>query len=197
MQNMLVSQKTNLREYIDKIESLEEEMKKVEKLFTESQQTLDKTTQRLNRTTQERDETKELVAKHLETEEELFGQANNLLQTVEETVTHTKSLHSSLQRNKQVQISNIESSNTFKKNAQEELSSISKNLSAGSKLHGTFKENIKEEIGKFYILFFFSSILIKQGIFCLIFSFEYQRQCPFLKTWKKLLIYKCLNAKNV
>lgn len=159
MQTQLASQKTNLREYIDKIQSLQDEMKKVEELFSGTQEKLERTTYELNWTKQHRDETQELVSKHKEVEEELFGQANELLDTVNETVSDTSYLHSSLNRNKQLHSRNYECINTFKDNAKTRFSKLTNHLQDREEIQKTYHKRINKELGKT----FFNNPNIIQG----------------------------------
>lgn len=147
MQNQLSAQKTNLQEYIDKIKSLEEEMKKTEDLFSQSQQQLEKTTKNLNWTIQDRDETKEIVKKQVEAEDVLYTQASTLLGTVEETVTDTGYLHTSLNRKKDLHAQNIQSSQSFKFNTQQKLSSLNQMFIERSTLQSEFTENVNKRLG--------------------------------------------------
>ncbi|XP_057307316.1 kinesin-like protein KIF11-B isoform X2 [Hydractinia symbiolongicarpus] len=149
MQTQLASQKTNLREYIDKIQSLQDEMKKVEELFSGTQEKLERTTHELNWTKQHRDETQELVSKHKEAEEELFGQANELLDTVNETVSDTSYLHSSLNRNKQLHSRNYECINTFKDNAKTRFSKLTNHLQDREEIQKIYHERINKELVDF------------------------------------------------
>lgn len=149
MQTQLASQKTNLREYIDKIQSLQDEMKKVEELFSGTQEKLERTTYELNWTKQHRDETQELVSKHKEVEEELFGQANELLDTVNETVSDTSYLHSSLNRNKQLHSRNYECINTFKDNAKTRFSKLTNHLQDREEIQKTYHKRINKELVDF------------------------------------------------
>jgi len=152
MQNQLSCQKSNLREYIDKIQCLEEEVKKTENLFNTTQKQLEKTTDNLKWTKQERDETKEIVSKHVENEEHLYGQANELLSTVEETVVHTKHLHTSLNRNKSLQQSNYEKSKNFKDTSKENASELQNNIKTYSKEQAKFHCDMKHEIESFKVV---------------------------------------------
>ena len=151
MQNQLSAQKTNIQEFLDqikiseeRIKSLEEEMVKTQELFTEK---LEKTTQNLNRTIQERNETKEIVKQQVQTEDELYSQATSLLDTVEETVTDTGRLHTSLDRNKQLHTQNLESTQAFKGTAKQRLEHLNKLLLERSDVQNEFNEKMNIKIG--------------------------------------------------
>ena len=150
MQNQLSSQKSSLREYIEKIQFMEEEMKKTEQLFATTQQKLEKTTQHLHWVKQERDETKVLVSKHVETEQQLYSQATELLGTVEETITQKNILHSSLDRNKNLQVVNLQSSQKFKEIAHNKLANINEAIVNRRDASHVFHKNIASELSKFF-----------------------------------------------
>ena len=148
MQNQLACQKSNLREYIEKIQGLEEELKKTEDLFSKTKRELEKTTDNLKWARQEVDETKELVSKHMEGEENLYGQATDLLNTVEETVAHTRGLHSSLNRNKSLHQYNTEKSQEFKQKARIMLDEMKEDLCKLALAEKGCNENIVADLGK-------------------------------------------------
>ena len=157
MQGQLSAQKTNLKEYIDKIQGLEEELKKTENLFGDSQKQLEKTTQRLNWTIQDRDEHKVLVEKHAENEDMLFSQASSLLETVEETVTDTNYLHQSLNRNKNLHKENQDTSETFRVKTQQKLNNLNAGLTNQCDLQNQFSKSLTNKFCKniFYRMFWF------------------------------------------
>jgi len=148
MQNQLASQKNNMKDYIDKIQGMEDELRKTEELFGDSQKQLEKTTQNLNWTIQDRDEHKELVEKHLESEDALYGQATSLLETVEETVSDTNYLHQSLNRNKNLQRENLDASQEFRMKAQEKLDGLGVGLKEQNVLQNKFNTDLVDELGK-------------------------------------------------
>ena len=148
MQNQLACQKTNLREYIEKIQGLEEELKKTEELFSKTKLELEKTTDNLKWARQEVEEAKELVSKHMEGEENLYEQATDLLNTVEETVAHTRGLHSSLNRNKSLHQHNTEMSQEFKQRARTMLDEMKEDLCKLSLAEKGYNENIVADLGK-------------------------------------------------
>ena len=152
MQNQLACQKSNLREYIEKIQGLEEELKKTEDLFSKTKRELEKTTDNLKWARQEVDETKELVNKHMEGEENLYGQATDLLNTVEETVAHTRGLHSSLNRNKSLHQYNTEKSQEFKQKARTMLDEMKEELCKLALAEKGYNENIVADLGKYCFL---------------------------------------------
>ena len=146
MQNQLSAQKTNMKEFIDKIAGLEEELKKTEDLFTDSQRQLENTTKNLNWTIQDRDEHKELVEKHVESEDVLYNQASSLLDTVEETVTDTNYLHQSLNRNKILHRENLDAGQVFRQKTQEKLDSFSVSLQNHSDLQDKFNQQLTNKL---------------------------------------------------
>lgn len=149
MQNQLSAQKSNMKEYVDKIQFLEEEMKKTEEMFESTQKVLEKTTQNLHWTKQDRDEHKHLVEKHVEAEESLYSQASSLLETVEETVSDTGYLHESLNRKRNLQVKNQDISQVFKQRAQETLQSMSSQLHERRDLQSQFNSDLKRRIDSF------------------------------------------------
>lgn len=148
MQSQLSAQTTNLKDFVDKIQGLEEELKKTEDLFTDSQKQLEKTSQHLNWTIQDRDEHKELVEKHAENEDALFSQASSLLETVEETVTDTNHLHQSLNRNKNLHKENLDTSEVFRIKTQEKLNSLNDNLKKQCDAQCQFSKSLTNKFGE-------------------------------------------------
>ena len=175
MQSQLSAQKTNLKDYIDKIQGLEEELKKTEDLFGDSQKQLEKTKQHLNWTIQDRDEHRELVEKHAENEDVLFSQASSLLETVEETVTDTNYLHQSLNRNKSLHKENLGTSETFRVKTQQKLNVLNDSLTNQCNLQNQFSKSLTNKFcKKIFILFaFFSSFVKRKILHFLSFSFQW------------------------
>ena len=124
MQNIIASQKGNLQEYVEKIAGLEEEMKKVEELFTSTQSKLEDTTNQLTKVTQQRDEKGHLVDEHVRNEEILYGDASKLLGTVKETISHTGLLHDKIERKSQLESRNKQSSHALKDNFTETITEL-------------------------------------------------------------------------
>ena len=153
MQSQIAAQKTNLKDYIDKIQGLEEELKKTEDLFGDSQKQLEKTTKHLNWTIQDRDEHKELVEKHAENEDVLFSQASSLLETVEETVTDTNYLHQSLNRNKSLHKENLGTSEIFRVKTQQKLNVLNDSLAKQCNLQNQFSKSLTNKFCKKILLF--------------------------------------------
>ncbi|XP_066910744.1 kinesin-like protein KIF11 [Clytia hemisphaerica] len=149
MQSQLSAQKTNMKEYIDKLAGLEEELKKTEDLFSDSQKQLENTTKNLNWTIQDRDEHKELVEKHAENEDVLYDQASSLLETVEETVTDTNYLHKSLNRNKNLHRENLDAGQVFRQKTQEKLDGFSSSLQDHSDLQDTFNHQLANKLNDY------------------------------------------------
>ena len=148
MQNQISLQKGNLKEFIEKIQSLEEAKSKVDELFSCSQQKLEDTTLRLNYTKQVVAEKSILVEKQKETEDELYSSGTDLLDTVSETVVDNKYLHQSLDRKRNVQEKNVDICQTFKEDAKNKLCCLSNGLLERSKILSCFQESMKLELGK-------------------------------------------------
>lgn len=150
MQNQLNFQKNNLKDYVEKIQSLEEEKEKVTKIFSSTKRRLEDTTKRLNLTKQEVQEKSILVEKHLETEDELYTSGTNLLETVSETVDDNKYLHQSLNRKKNIQKENISICESFKIEAQNDIKTVSDNILDRVKVLNSFQDEMKSNILGFH-----------------------------------------------
>ncbi|NXM78938.1 KIF11 protein, partial [Serilophus lunatus] len=123
----LTIQEEQIAEYIDKINVMEEEVKRVNELFTGSKKELEQCKTHLQIKEKELEETQkdlqetkvhlaeeEYVVSVLEnTEQKLHGTARKLLSTVEETTKDVSGLHAKLDRKKAVDQHNAVVQNTF------------------------------------------------------------------------------------
>ncbi|NXN96040.1 KIF11 protein, partial [Rhinopomastus cyanomelas] len=123
----LAVQEEQIAEYVDKINVMEKEVKRITELFTVSKNELEQCKTHLHMKEKELEETQkdlqetkvhlaeeEYVVSVLEnTEEKLHGTASKLLSTVEETTKDVSGLHAKLDRKKAVDQHNATVQNTF------------------------------------------------------------------------------------
>jgi len=114
MQLKIQAQKSSLQDYVDKISAMEKELEKINGLFDTTKCVLESTQKHLQVTKQQRDEKQHLLEHHIEKGTELYGQASELLQTVNETTSDVDGLHSKLDRTGIVHAENERSCNQFK-----------------------------------------------------------------------------------
>ncbi|XP_021366706.1 kinesin-like protein KIF11 [Mizuhopecten yessoensis] len=151
MQNKITQQCESIKDMEENIDALTEEMKKLTEVYTDTELRLEETTknltvttdnlikttenlqgtrQELKVTTQERDEQTYLVAEHVSTETCLYGQAKQLLATVDSALTDIDGLHSKLDRKKEVEMSNEECQLKFKERFQNQISQMEEGVSS-------------------------------------------------------------------
>ena len=120
MVNNIEMQKDEIRELLLKISYLEDEKEKLEELFKETRDELqDKTAQlidtkknlktvstKLDFTEQKLNENKYLLKEHVNTETNLFGQADQLLSTAKITISDCIQLHDKIERKSKVENNN-------------------------------------------------------------------------------------------
>lgn len=132
-----------------KISALEEELRKLTELFTDTQQELDyrcveleeketeltkttltlkETKSTLKETCAERDENRYLVDEHCRNEQHLHLQATNLLHVVENSVNDVDGLHSKLDRKRSVDAHNTSARDSFGKDCKQLIQAAKQNL---------------------------------------------------------------------
>jgi len=149
MQNQLAHQKGSLKEFIDKIEALEEEKKKAEKLFSSTQKQLEMKQKQLELRKQEVSEKSEIIDCHREVEEDLFEKGQNLLQAVNEMGTDNTGLHKSLIRKRQIQEANMSASQRFKEKAINQLDEVNLNVAEQCKIVEKLQLNVQDQLKRF------------------------------------------------
>ncbi|XP_073239659.1 kinesin-like protein KIF11 [Porites lutea] len=149
MQQEIKSQHELIAEKEAKITALEDEMRKLTDLFTDTQQELEercvelveketqlsKTSLKLQQTkctlkttVAKRDENQFLVDEHSRNERKLHSQAENLLSVVKDTVSHVDGLHSKLDRKHSVEAHNSNARNSFGTDCKGMVKAVMKNL---------------------------------------------------------------------
>ncbi|XP_060073032.1 kinesin-like protein KIF11 [Ylistrum balloti] len=145
MQNKITQQCESIKDMEENIAALTDEMNKLTEVYTETEQRLEETTknltvttdnlikttenlhetkQELKATVQDRDEQKYLVAEHVSTETCLYGEAKELLATVDSALSDIDGLHSKLDRKKEVEASNEECQLQFKERFQSQITQM-------------------------------------------------------------------------
>lgn len=156
MQSKLQSQKSSLQDYVDKIAAMEKEAEKISELFTSTKDELEVTTQNLQKTRQQRDEKTHLLGHHVERGSQLFNQANELLDTVEGSVSDVEGLHSKLDRTAQVHSHNENTCDRFKNEMHNTVLKMSEDLQNCNKRQQDFYTSMTAKLGE--LICFFSSI---------------------------------------
>jgi len=149
MQNKIVQQDELLQEKEDRITHLTEELKSITELFSETkedlkvtseklevtEQNLEETTETLRVTGEElkvtkedRNEQKYLVDVHVENETSLYSEANQLLGTVESSVSDVSGLHDKVDRKKDVEVHNEATLSDYLSTFGSKMLSIDNNL---------------------------------------------------------------------
>ncbi|KAH9520444.1 Kinesin- protein 11, partial [Bulinus truncatus] len=145
MHNKISQQEEMIQELEDNIECLKTEMKNLSDLFSDTKEelkitsenlaetaqnlqettkTLINTTEELKTTIQDRDENKFLLEEHTKTEQILFSQAKELLQTAEASVSDVGGLHDKIDRKKAVESHNEQEASNFNEDLQNMLQII-------------------------------------------------------------------------
>ncbi|KAM9803712.1 kinesin-like protein KIF11 [Neosynchiropus ocellatus] len=150
MMGQIAAQDCHLSEYTDRIAAMEEELKKVSELFTESREKLqrcaeelDAKRQSLEEATQSLEETKvklseeEFVSAELQSaHENLYNISQQLLTTVDTSTSDVSGLHRKLDRKTKVERHNQQMQQSFAERMEGSLSSIQRSVQLqGSKFH--------------------------------------------------------------
>lgn len=149
MQNQISMQKNNMKEFMERIEALEEEKGKVLNLFSTSQKKLENTNLQLKWTKQEVSEKSAIIESQKETEEELYEKGSSLLETINETVSDNTFLQQSLSRKRNLQEANLTAVQLFKQEACAKLSDLTDSLNHRMTLVETYQQDIKSKLGNF------------------------------------------------
>ncbi|XP_033757276.1 kinesin-like protein KIF11-A [Pecten maximus] len=145
MQNKITQQFESIKDMEENIAALTGEMNKLTEIYTETELRLEETTknltvttdnlikttenlqetkQELKATVQDRDEQKYLVSEHVSTETCLYGEAKELLATVDSALLDIDGLHCKLDRKKEVEASNEECQSQFKERFQRQITQM-------------------------------------------------------------------------
>ncbi|XP_069140645.1 kinesin-like protein KIF11-B [Argopecten irradians] len=161
MQSKITQQTELIKEMEDNIAVLTGEMNKLTEVYTETERQLEETTKTLTVTTdnlikttenlqetkqelkvtvQDRDEQKYLVSEHVTTENQLYGEATELLETVGVAVSDLEGLHCKLDRQKEIELSNEEKKAQFIESFQDKITQVTEGVSG-------FSSTAKEYMG--------------------------------------------------
>ncbi|XP_009073147.1 PREDICTED: kinesin-like protein KIF11, partial [Acanthisitta chloris] len=157
----LTVQEEQIAEYIDKIHAMEEEMKRVTELFTDSKKAiaqyetdlqimekeLDQTQKHLQETKVHLAEEEYVVSVLEGTEQELYDTASKLLGTVEETKMDVSGLHAKLDRKKAVEQYNAVVQNTFSEQISALFNKIQDSISENSLKQQNMLTSYKNALG--------------------------------------------------
>ena len=169
MQQEIKSQQELNAEREAKISALEEEMRKLTDLFTDTQQELDErcmelaeketelrntnlrlrqTKHNLKTTVAERDQNQYIVEEYRRNEDQLHSQATNLLGVVKGTVSDVDGLHSKLDRKRNVEAHNLNAQESFGNDCKQIIKAVQENINQFQGEHTVFFDAMKKTLGK-------------------------------------------------
>uniref|UniRef100_A0A672R0L3 Kinesin-like protein n=1 Tax=Sinocyclocheilus grahami TaxID=75366 RepID=A0A672R0L3_SINGR len=162
MNSKLMSQEEQMTEYTERIAAMEEELKTIMDLFTDSKQKLDHCTEDLQDKNQRLEEThKDLIkTRHRLTREEfitsqlqsnecqLFSAADQLLSTAETSTQDVSGLHAKLQRKREVEFHNGEVQQSFAQRMENCYNSMQTLLQEQSHKHAAMIDYYRSSVGK-------------------------------------------------
>ena len=169
MQQEIKSQQELNAEREAKIQALQEEMRKINELFTDTQQELEErcmeleeketelqktnlslkeTKHTLRTTVIERDQNQYLVDNHSRNEDHLHSQASSLLHTVEDSLSDVHGLHSKLDRKQTVEAHNVNAQDTFGEDCKNLIQKVRKNLNQFQGENTVFFDAMKKTLGR-------------------------------------------------
>uniref|UniRef100_A0A672QJT9 Kinesin-like protein n=1 Tax=Sinocyclocheilus grahami TaxID=75366 RepID=A0A672QJT9_SINGR len=162
MNSKLMSQEEQITEYTDRIAAVEEELKKIMDLFTDSKQKLDQCTEdlqdkneRLEETHKDLTETRhrltqeEYITSQLQSNEcQLYNTADQLLNTAEVSTQDVNGLHAKLQRKREVDLHNGEIQQSFAQRMENCYNSMQTSLQEQSHKHAAMIDYYRSSVGK-------------------------------------------------
>ncbi|XP_016091389.1 kinesin-like protein KIF11 [Sinocyclocheilus grahami] len=162
MNSKLMSQEEQMTEYTERIAAMEEELKTIMDLFTDSKQKLDHCTEDLQDKNQRLEEThKDLIkTRHRLTREEfitsqlqsnecqLFSAADQLLSTAETSTQDVSGLHAKLQRKREVEFHNGEVQQSFAQRMENCYNSMQTLLQEQSHKHAAMIDYYRSSVGE-------------------------------------------------
>uniref|UniRef100_A0A8C2D491 Kinesin family member 11 n=1 Tax=Cyprinus carpio TaxID=7962 RepID=A0A8C2D491_CYPCA len=162
MNSKLMSQEEQITEYTERIAAVEEELKKIVDLFTDSKQKLDHCTEDLQDKNQRLEEThKDLTeTRHRLTQEEyitlqlqsnecqLYNTADQLLNTAEVSTQDVNGLHAKLQRKREVDLHNGEVQQSFAQRMENCYNSMQTSLQEQSHKHAAMIDYYRSSVGE-------------------------------------------------
>lgn len=169
MQQEIKSQQELNADKEAKISVLQEEMRKITELFSDTQQeleercmeleekdaelrktncTLKETKHSLRTTVLERDQNQYLVDEHSKTEDELHSQASTLLHVVEDSISDVDGLHLKLNRKHNVEAHNVNARDTFGADCGHLIKTAKQNLNQLQGESFVFVDAMKKTLGE-------------------------------------------------
>ncbi|KTF81648.1 hypothetical protein cypCar_00036058 [Cyprinus carpio] len=162
MNSKLMSQEEQITEYTERIAAVEEELKKIVDLFTDSKQKLDQCTedlqdknQRLEETHKDLTETRhrltqeEYITSQLQSNEcQLYNTADQLLNTAEVSTQDVNGLHAKLQRKREVDLHNGEVQQSFAQRMENCYNSMQTSLQEQSHKHAAMIDYYRSSVGE-------------------------------------------------
>ena len=148
MQLKIQAQKTSMQDFVDKIAAMEKELEKINNLFDTTKCVLETTQKHLEVTRQDRDEKRHLLEHHVEKGGELFGQATDLLNTVDESISDVEKLHSKLDRTSNVHAHNETSCGRFKEEMFKNIDKMGQELELCKSRQVGFLNDFSSKLGK-------------------------------------------------
>ncbi|KAL5022496.1 hypothetical protein ScPMuIL_001651 [Solemya velum] len=161
----IAQQEESIRDLEEKIEAITEEMNKVLELFADTKKDLESTTEQLKvttdhlektaevlqqteenlcQTTQEKNEQQHLVMQHATNEEKLYGQASDLLETVESSTSDVSGLQDKLDRKRKVEQHNEDCQETFLKKFKSRVGEMENQIVQHENTEKSFGQGINE-----------------------------------------------------
>uniref|UniRef100_A0A8C9VE40 Kinesin-like protein n=1 Tax=Scleropages formosus TaxID=113540 RepID=A0A8C9VE40_SCLFO len=164
MNSKLVAQEEHIVEFTEKISALEEEMKRVAELFSDSKRDLELCTEELQelrrqleatqqdlRDTRMRLSEEEFLVSELEsTESKLYDTAGKLLSTIKVSTKDVTGLHEKLDRKKAVEQHNAAMQQSFADQMEASFSHIQKSIEEQSVKHQGMLDFYSESVGEFH-----------------------------------------------
>lgn len=168
MQQEIKSQQELNAEREAKIQALQEEMRKINELFTDTQQELEErcmeleeketelqktnlslkeTKHTLRTTVMERDQNQYLVDNHSRNEDHLHSQASSLLHAVRDSLFDVHGLHSKLERKQTVEAHNVNAQDTFGEDCKNLIQKVRKNMNQFQGENTVFFDAMKKTLG--------------------------------------------------
>uniref|UniRef100_A0AAR2KIA7 Kinesin-like protein n=1 Tax=Pygocentrus nattereri TaxID=42514 RepID=A0AAR2KIA7_PYGNA len=160
MSSKLVSQEEQITEYTERIAAVEEELKRMMELFSDSKQRLDQCTDDLQERTQQLEEAhkdlkdtrhrltqEEFITTQLQTtEEQLYSTAGQLLSTAENSTSDVSGLHAKLQRVRAVEQHNTTVQKSFSQRMEQSCSSMQTALKEQNLKHSAILDHYRHTV---------------------------------------------------
>ena len=169
MQQEIKTQQKIIAEEKAKISALEEELRKLTYLFTDTRQkledrcmeleeketelhlttcTLKQTKHTLKTTVAERDQNQYLIDEHSKSESHLHSQAKDLLHVVKDSISDVDGLHQKLGRKRSVEAHNVNARDSFGKDCKQLIQAGKQNLNQFQGENFVFCDAMKKPLSK-------------------------------------------------